>query len=58
MKWMKWKDRTKFRNKYINPFIEFDIIEQTIPGKPNSSKQQYLLTQKGMVFLLLLEGKE
>jgi len=58
MTWIKWKNRTKFRNKYINPFIGFEIIEQTIPDKPNSSKQQYLLTEKGMIFLQMLKGKK
>jgi ATP-dependent DNA helicase RecG len=34
-------DRTKFRNQILNPFIDLDLIEVTIPNKPTSSKQKY-----------------
>ena len=54
---LEWKDRTKFRDKYINPLLEIQILAMTIPEKPNSSKQQYYLTEKGQVFLKLM-GQE
>lgn len=46
-----WKDRTKFRDKYINPLLELELIAMTIPEKPTSSKQQYYLKEKGRTFL-------
>lgn len=52
-----WKDRTKFRNKYINPFLEMNLIQMTIPDKPNSSKQKYITTEKGIKFIGLLKSK-
>ena len=40
-------DRTKFRHQVLNPLIDMDLIEMTIPDKPRSSKQKYRLTAKG-----------
>jgi predicted HTH transcriptional regulator len=51
MELLEWKNRTKFRAKYITPLLELEILQMTIPGKPNSSKQQYYLTLKGKQFL-------
>lgn len=42
-----WRDRTKFRNKYINPLLKVNILEMTVPDKPNSKYQRYRLTEKG-----------
>jgi len=47
------KNRTKFRRKYIAPLLKEDLISMTIPDKPNSPDQKYILTEKGK---LLLEG--
>ena len=44
-------DRTKFRRKYIYPLLEASILELTIPEKPNSQKQKYRLTAKGLGIL-------
>jgi len=41
-------DRKSFIKRYIQPAKEFNIIEMTIPDKPNSSKQKYRLTKKGL----------
>jgi len=41
------KDRTKFRQQVLNPLVEAEFIEMTIPDKPTSSKQKYRLTIKG-----------
>lgn len=57
MELAKWKDRTKFRNKYVNPLIELGVIERTIPGKPTSSNQEYFLTAKGVAFLQIIQPK-
>ena len=57
MELAKWKNRTKFRNKFINLFLELDLIGMTIPERPKSSKQKYQITKKGIVFLELLNKK-
>ena len=44
---MEWKDRSKFRQKYVTPLLEENILAMTIPEKPTSSRQQYCLTEKG-----------
>lgn len=38
-----------FRKATIKPAIEQGLLEATIPDKPNSSKQKYRLTGKGIV---------
>jgi len=40
---MGWKNRTKFREKYINPLLKSELLVMTIPEKPTSSKQKYKL---------------
>ncbi|MBI4962126.1 MAG: sigma 54-interacting transcriptional regulator [Desulfomonile tiedjei] len=40
-------NRTKFRNQVLAPLMEAGLVEMTIPHKPQSSKQQYRLTEKG-----------
>lgn len=52
-----WKDRTKFRNKFINPLLKDGLLQMTIPDKPNSSKQKYVITEKGKK-LLENEGRQ
>jgi predicted transcriptional regulator len=50
----KWK----FRNKYVKPLIEVGLLEQTIPDKPTSSKQEYFLTTKGIAILQSLKSRQ
>ena len=41
------QNATKFREKYLNPLIGIGVIKMTIPDKPNSRLQQYMLTEVG-----------
>ena len=41
------KHRLSFSDNYVQPALEMNLIELTIPDKPNSSRQKYRLTQKG-----------
>ena len=41
------KHRPTFRANYLYPALEADLIEMTIPDKPNSSQQKYRLTAQG-----------
>jgi len=40
-------NRTRFRKQVLKPLIEAELIAMTIPGKPKSSKQRYVITEKG-----------
>ena len=51
MKIFEWKDRTKFRKKFITPLITDGLLQMTIPDKPNSPKQKYVITEKGKKLL-------
>lgn len=39
------KHRPTFLYNYLQPAIEFGLIDFTIPNKPNSNKQKYKLTE-------------
>jgi ATP-dependent DNA helicase RecG len=45
-------NRTRFRNTVLTPLIEAELLAPTIPAKPRSSKQRYLLTEKGRQVLV------
>jgi hypothetical protein len=38
---LKLKDRKSLRERYIKPALEMELIEMTIPEKPNSRLQKY-----------------
>ena len=40
------KSRKSFRENYLQPAIEDDIIEMTIPGKVTSRNQRYVMKKK------------
>lgn len=41
------KHEDHFREHYLLPALETELIEMTIPDKPKSSKQRYRLTESG-----------
>ncbi len=41
MKRLGLSHRPTFRKNYLDPALEANLIERTIPDKPNSSKQRY-----------------
>jgi hypothetical protein len=41
------RGRENFEARYLKPALEADLVERTIPGKPNSRLQKYRLTEKG-----------
>ena len=38
---LKLKDRKSFRERYLKPALDADLIEMTVPAKPNSRLQRY-----------------
>ena len=44
---LKLQSQANFRDRYLKPALEADLVERTIPGKPNSRLQKYRLTEKG-----------
>jgi len=44
-------NRTKFRDQVLNPLLEVELVEMTIPDKPRSRLQKYRLTEKGRQLL-------
>ena len=51
-------NRTKFRQDLLNPLLEEGLVEMTIPDKPQSSKQRYRTTEKGLSILDTLSSDE
>ena len=47
MKNLNWSNRTKFLNKFLKPILSLNLIQLTIPDKPQSSKQKYITTEEG-----------
>jgi Fic family protein len=51
MKRLRLSHRPTFRTNYLAPALEANLIERTIPEKPNSRLQKYRLTAKGRSLL-------
>ena len=45
------QDRKSFRKRYLKPALDGELIEMTVPNKPNSRLQKYRLTDKGRQWL-------
>ncbi len=43
-------DRKNFRENYLKPAFEANLIEYTIPSKPKSKHQKYRLTEQGKAY--------
>ena len=41
------KDRKSFREQYVRPLLDAHLLAMTIPEKPNSNKQRYMVTEYG-----------
>ena len=52
------KDISHFREGYLVPALERDIIEMTLPDKPKSKNQRYRLTKKGKAIQKQLKQKK
>jgi hypothetical protein len=48
---LKLKAEKNFRVVYLRPALDANLIEMTIPDKPQSSKQRYRLTDMGRAIL-------
>jgi hypothetical protein len=48
---LKLQDRKSFRERYLKPALAAQLIEMTIPDKPNSRLQKYRLTDRGRQWL-------
>ncbi|CAC9590623.1 hypothetical protein [uncultured Gammaproteobacteria bacterium] len=46
MKILKRTHKTRFKNDILNPLLDCEFFERTIPEKPKSPKQKYRLTSK------------
>ena len=44
-------DREHFRKSILNPLIDNLLLKMSLPDKPNSPKQKYIITEKGKLLL-------
>ena len=45
------RDRKSFRERYLKPAIAENLIQMTVPDKPSSRLQKYVLTDLGKIWL-------
>lgn len=48
---LNYSNRSSFRERYLLPLISEKLLERTIPDKPSSKLQRYIITNKGILFL-------
>jgi ATP-dependent DNA helicase RecG len=48
---LNYSNRTSFRDRYLLPLLSEGLMERTIPNKPSSKLQRYVITNKGILFL-------
>ncbi|MBU4000520.1 hypothetical protein KKG29_05140 [Patescibacteria group bacterium] len=51
------KGQANFRDRYLKPALDLELVEMTIPDKPKSRLQKYRLTEKGKAWLDKYIGK-
>ena len=51
-------DRKHFAQTYLLPALDTELVEMTIPDKPQSSKQKYRLTPAGKMLMISLQKDE
>jgi ATP-dependent DNA helicase RecG len=49
-------NRTLSCNAILRPLLDVEVLEMSIPEKPTSSKNKYMLKDKGRTFLEMNEG--
>jgi ATP-dependent DNA helicase RecG len=49
--------RTRYLSDLMKRLLSENLIEYTLPGKPNSRLQKYRLTMKGISLLQLRDGQ-
>lgn len=58
MEFFQYKNRTTFRENYLNPLKKLGFLSQTKPETPNASDNKYVITEMGRAFLLGENGYE
>jgi len=51
MQWIGYSNRARFRETYLDPLQQTNLVEKTNPENPSDPEQRYRLTQKGALFL-------
>lgn len=51
MEALDYKNRKTFRDNYLNPLQEAELIQKTNPENPSDPEQKYRITEKGKLFL-------
>ena len=51
--------RSFFKKQHLDPLIEYGLMAMTVPDKPRSSKQKYVITEAGkeLIALILKENE-
>lgn len=58
MEFFQYKNRSTFRENYLNPLKKLGFLSQTKPETPNASDNKYVITEMGRAFLLGENGYE